>query len=88
MRREELVESAYLDLFSLGNKIAFSKVKSVTVSCFNKNVFCSKLLLSCQDESLEVDCPTARAIALAVRAEAPIYADEVVLDKAAINVHA
>ncbi len=77
LMHEEPVDSAYLDISSVG---------SVTISRFNGNVFYSRLLPSCQDKSLEVDCPTAKAIALAVRAEAPIYVDEVVLDEAAIDV--
>ncbi len=86
LMHEEPVDSAYLDISSVGNDLTFSGVESVTISRFNGNVFYSRLLPSCQDKSLEVDCPTAKAIALAVRAEAPIYVDEVVLDEAAIDV--
>ena len=88
LMREGPVESAYLGLSSVGNNVAFSGVESVTISRLNGNVFYSKLLLPYQDKSLEVDCPTAKAIAIAVRAEAPILADEEVLDKAGIDVGA
>ena len=47
-----------------------------------------KWLLTCHDESYEVDCPPAKALALGVRAKAPIFAEEAVLDKVGVNVPA
>lgn len=80
------VEPVDLDLSSAGIDIIFSKVESVTINRSEANVFHAKLLLSYHDKSLEVDCPPAKALALGVRAEAPIFADEALLDKAAIEV--
>ncbi len=82
------VEPADLGLSSAGIDIIFSKVESVTINQFEGNVFYAKLLLSYHDKSLEADCPPAKALALGVRAEAPIFAEETVLDKAGIAVPA
>jgi len=65
-----------------------SKVESVIINGFDNNIFYARLLLSEHDKPREVDCPSAIALALAVRAQAPIFAEEAVLDKAGIDVPA
>ena len=84
LTHEGHVDSAYFDLSSSGYNLTFSDVESATVSRFTGNVFYSKLSLAYCGKSLEVDCPTAKAIALAVRAGAPIFAAEEVLGGTAI----
>ena len=75
-----------MDLSSAGIDIIFSKVEAVLINRFANNVFYANLLLSYHDKCVEVDYPPARALALSVRAEAPIFADEALLDTAAIEV--
>jgi len=77
------------DAFSLtGIDTTKSKVESVIINGFDSNIFYARLLLSQHDKPREVDCPPAIALALGVRAQAPIFAEEAVLDKAGINVPA
>lgn len=76
------VELADLDLSSAGIDIIFSKVESVTINRFEDNVFYAELLVSYNDESVEVGCPPAKALALGVRAGAPIFVEDRVLDEA------
>ena len=81
------VDPAEFDLSSAGIDIIFCKVKAVIINRFANNVFYAKLLLTQnEDEALEVDCAPAKAVAHGIRAEAPIFADEVVLSKAVIAV--
>jgi len=76
-------------VFSLtGIDTTKSKVESVIINDFDNNIFYARLLLSQHDKPREVDCPPAIALALGVRAQAPIFAEEAVLDKAGINVPA
>ena len=74
-------------VFSLtGIDTTKSKVLSVIINRFENNIFSARLLLSQHDKPLEVDCPPAIALALGVRAQVPIFAEEAVLDKAGIAV--
>ena len=59
---------------------------SLAISRFENNIFYATLLYSQHDKPHEVDCPPTMALALAVRARAPIFAEERVLNKAAISV--
>ena len=65
-----------------------SKVESVIINGFDNNIFYARLLLSQHDKPQQVDCPPAIALALGVRAQAPIFVEEAVLDKAGIEVPA
>ena len=81
------VDPAEFDLSSVGIGIIFCKVEAVIINQFANNVFYAKLLLTQNDgKAVEVDCAPAKAVAHGIRAEAPIFADEEVLDKAAIAV--
>lgn len=76
-------------VFSLtGIDTTKSKVESVIINRFENNIFSARLLMSQHDKPLEVDCSPAIALALGVRAQAPIFAEEAVLDKAGIVVPA
>ena len=59
-------------------------INSIIVSDLKNDTFYAKLILNVDREQLEVDARPSDALALAVRAEAPIYAEEAVLDKAGI----
>lgn len=70
----------------LGNVIGQlgGTVKSIVVSDLTNDTFFAKIVLSVDGRTLEIDARPSDAIALAVRAKVPIYAEETVLSKAAI----
>jgi bifunctional DNase/RNase len=59
-------------------------VSSIIVSELKNDTFYAKIMLSVDGGQLEVDSRPSDALALAVRANVPIFAEEVVLDKAGI----
>lgn len=59
-------------------------VTSIIVCDLKNDTFYAKINLSVDGELLEVDSRPSDAIALAVRVQVPIYADEAVLEKAGI----
>ena len=83
------VDPAEFGLSSAGIDTIFCKVEAVIINRFANNVFYAKLLLTQNDdEAVEINCAPAKAVAHGIRAEAPIFADEAVLDKAGIAVGA
>jgi len=70
----------------IGVAPTFHKFESVIINQFEDDIFYAELLLTYHDKSYEIDYPPAKAITLGVRAQAPIFVDEKVLDKAAIEV--
>lgn len=59
-------------------------VNSVIISDLKSDTFYAKILLTVNGGQMEIDSRPSDAMALAVRAEVPIFAEEVVLDKAGI----
>jgi bifunctional DNase/RNase len=59
-------------------------VNSIVVCDLRNDTFYAKIVLTVDGEAMEIDSRPSDAIALAVRAEVPIYAEESVLDKAGI----
>ncbi len=59
-------------------------INSIIVSDLKNDTFFAKIILNVNGGELEVDARPSDALALAVRAEVPIYAEEAVLDKASI----
>jgi len=59
-------------------------INSIIVSDLKNDTFYAKIILNIDGEQMEVDSRPSDALALAVRTEAPIYAEEIVLDKAGI----
>jgi bifunctional DNase/RNase len=59
-------------------------VNSIIVSDLKNDTFYARILLNVDGGVVEVDSRPSDALALAVRAEVPIYAEESVLDKAGI----
>lgn len=62
-----------------------AQVEYVFVNDLSNDTFYAKVMLKVGERSLEVDSRPSDAIALAVRAEVPIFADESVLDKAGVR---
>lgn len=61
-----------------------ANVSYVVVNDLNNDTFYARIVLEHNGRTVEVDSRTSDAIALAVRAQVPIYADESVLDRAGI----
>ncbi len=61
-----------------------ASVNSIIVNDLRDDTFYAKLILSIGSERLELDSRPSDAAALAVRVNAPIYAEETVLDRAGI----
>ncbi|MBM2832305.1 MAG: hypothetical protein HW414_1357 [Dehalococcoidia bacterium] len=64
---------------SLGAKVNF-----IVVTDLRNDTFYAKIVLAVDGKEMEIDSRPSDALALAVRANAPIFADESVLDKAGI----
>jgi uncharacterized protein len=61
-----------------------AKVTSVVVNDLANDTFYARIVLDVNGRALEIDSRPSDAIALAVRARVPIYAEDVVLDKAGV----
>ena len=59
-------------------------INCIIVSDLKNDTFFAKIVLNVDGGQMEVDSRPSDALALAVRADAPIYAEETVLDKAGI----
>ncbi len=72
------------DLLGLVIDSLGATVDSIVVSDLKSDTFYAKIVLNVDGEQIEIDSRPSDALALAVRVEVPIYADEAVLDKAGI----
>jgi hypothetical protein len=61
-----------------------AKINSIIVSDLKNDVFFAKIVLSVNSGQAEIDSRPSDAIALAVRVQVPIFAEETVLDRAGI----
>ncbi len=61
-----------------------ARISSIIVNDLANDTFYARVLLDVDGRSIEIDSRPSDAIALAVRAEVPIYAEETVLDKAGV----
>ena len=59
-------------------------INSIIVSDLKNDTFFAKIIFDIDGRQVEIDSRPSDALALAVRAEVPIYVEEVVLDKAGI----
>ncbi len=59
-------------------------IESIIVSDLKSDTFYAKIILNVDGGQIEIDSRPSDALALAVRVDAPIYAEEAVLDKAGI----
>ncbi len=62
-----------------------ARVIKITVTELRDNTFYAQITLGVDGSEVEIDSRPSDAIALAVRAEAPIYAADTVLDESAIE---
>lgn len=63
-----------------------ARVVEINVTDLNDDVYYARIgLVNAQNERLEIDSRPSDAIALAVRADAPIFVDEEILDNHAIS---
>ena len=69
------------DFGPIGIDTTNSKLEYVTINRFEDNAFSAKLVLATPSRPCEVDCPPAKALAIAVRAKAPIFTDEAILNR-------
>jgi len=76
------------DTISKDIKRIGSKVRSVKIDKPEDNEFSAKLVLATPSRPCEVDCPPAKALAIAVRAKAPIFTDEAILNRVGVIVGA
>jgi len=74
------------DLFHSFAKNFDIQLKEVCIYKFENGVFFAELLFEKDSKSIKIDSRTSDAVALAVRAGCPIYADEKVVDECSITV--
>ena len=60
-------------------------IEHILVSELHNDTFFAKITIQTNGEAKEIDCRPSDAVALAVRAKVPIYANEEVMDKAGIH---
>ena len=63
----------------LGGRVAY-----IVVNDLSNDTFFARIVLDVNGQTLEIDSRPSDAIALAVRVEAPIYAEDTVLDRAGV----
>lgn len=73
------------DLLKLVIEEMGAEVAHILVSDLRDDVFHARVVLNANGKEMEVDSRPSDAIALAVRAQAPIFVDESVMDKAGIE---
>jgi len=84
LQNVELARPLTHDLLRSVIEVLGASVNFVVVNELQNDTFYAKLSLSLDGEQIEVDSRPSDGLALAVRAGAPIYAEESVLDKAGI----
>jgi len=61
-----------------------ARIQSILVNDLKNDTFFAKIMVAVDGNQMEIDSRPSDAIALAVRAQAPIFADESVLERAGI----
>jgi len=72
------------DLLRTVIDILGGSVQHIVVSDLQNDTFYAKITIQTNGDTKDIDCRPSDAVALAVRAQVPIYVDESVLDKAGI----
>ena len=72
------------DLLGTVIKTLGATINSIIVSDLRNDTFYAKIIFDVDGRQMEIDSRPSDALALAVRAEVPIYTEEAVLDKAGI----
>ena len=73
------------DLLQSVISILGATVIRIVVSDINNDTFYAKIVIQSNDTQLEIDARPSDAIALAVRTDAPIFADDNVVEKAGVH---
>jgi bifunctional DNase/RNase len=63
-----------------------AQISSIVVNDLANDTYYARIMLTVGEKSIEIDARPSDAIALAVRAHVPIYADESVLEKAGVRI--
>lgn len=84
LRGDTLPRPLTHDLLRLIIDALGASVDSIFVSDLKNDTFYAKIILNVDGEQVEIDSRPSDALALAVRTEVSIYAEESVLDKASI----
>jgi bifunctional DNase/RNase len=85
LRGEALPRPLTHDLLQSVIEALGASVSSIIVNDLKNDTFYAKIVLTVGDSQMEIDARPSDALALAVRVEVPIYAEESVLDKAGIS---
>jgi len=85
LRGETLPRPLTHDLLRNIIELLGASVDSIRISDLMNDTFYAKIIFNVEGEQLEVDARPSDALALAVRVEVPIYAEDSVLDKAGIS---
>jgi bifunctional DNase/RNase len=85
LRGEALPRPLAHDLLRNIVEILGASVNSIRISDLMNDTFYAKIVLNVEDGQMEIDARPSDALALAVRVEVPIYAEESVLEKAGIS---
>ncbi|MBI2850136.1 MAG: bifunctional nuclease family protein [Chloroflexi bacterium] len=76
---------SYFDLSSLGVPAPAPELQCVIIDRLENNIFYARVQYVQDNESY--DCPSAKALAYAIKEGAPIYAEESVLSKASFKLN-
>jgi len=85
LRGEALPRPLTHDLLRNIVEMLGASVNSIKISDLMNDTFYAKIILNIEDGQMEIDARPSDALALAVRVEVPIYAEESVLEKAGIS---
>ncbi len=85
LRGEDLPRPLTHDLLRNIIEMLGASVNSIRISDLMNDTFYAKIILNVGDGQMEIDARPSDALALAVRVEVPIYAEESVLEKAGIS---
>ncbi|MCK5577045.1 MAG: bifunctional nuclease family protein [Dehalococcoidales bacterium] len=85
LRGESLPRPLTHDLLQSMVDALGATVDSIIVNDLKNDTFYAKIILNVGDGQMEIDARPSDALALAVRVDAPIFADEAILDKAGIS---
>ena len=85
LRGETLSRPLTHDLLRNTVEALGASVDSIKISDLMNDTFYAKIIFNVEGEKLEIDARPSDALALAVRVDVPIYAEESVLDKAGIS---
>lgn len=85
LRGEALPRPLTHDLLRNIVEMLGASVNSIRISDLMNDTFYAKIILNVEEGQMEIDARPSDALALAVRVEVPIYAEESVLEKAGIS---